>query len=68
MWLSVECVLLFLFRFLRRFYADVQPDAGQKKKKENGVTFTMKLMRKFIHAKPGFYLFLCGHRATILCG
>lgn len=57
MWLSVECVLLFLFRFLRRFYADVQPDAGQKKKKENGVTFTMKLMRKFIHAKPGFYIY-----------
>jgi hypothetical protein len=29
----------------------------QKKKKENGVTFTMKLMRKFIHAKPGFYIY-----------
>jgi hypothetical protein len=29
----------------------------QKKKKENGVTFTMKLMRKFIHATPGFYIY-----------
>ena len=39
----------------------------QKKKKENGVTFTMKLMRKFIHATPGFYIYFSVGIEQLFC-